>query len=131
MFNNIGKKIKTLAAVTAWIGIIASIIAGLSMIATGASQLDWDETVGLTLIFSGLGIAVVGSLLSWIGAFVLYAYGEITDCVKEIAGRDKRTVQTAPVQTAVDPLEDLYKKGLITEEEYQRKLAERNGGATV
>lgn len=37
MFNNIGRKIKTLAKVLCWLGIIASVISGIAMVLTGVA----------------------------------------------------------------------------------------------
>ena len=68
MFKNIGGKIKGLAAFFAWVGIIGSILGGIGlMIAIG------DEIA----IIAGIGIAVAGSLVSWIGSFLLYGFGQL------------------------------------------------------
>ena len=69
MFDNIGSKIKTLAKVVCWIGIIGSIIAGIAMIAT----------MGSVGVLSGLLTIVLGTLLSWVGSFVLYGFGEMVE----------------------------------------------------
>ena len=69
MFDNIGSKIKTLAKVVCWIGIIGSIIAGMAMIAT----------MGSVGVLSGLLTIVLGTLLSWVGSFVLYGFGEMVE----------------------------------------------------
>ena len=67
MFNNIGEKIKGLAVVACWIGIIACAIVGISFVTLIKNDGRW---VGVIII-------VVGSLLSWIGSFVLYGFGEL------------------------------------------------------
>ena len=69
MFDNIGSKIKTLAKVVCWIGIIGSIIAGIAMIAT----------MGSVGVLPGLLTIVLGALLSWVGSFVLYGFGEMVE----------------------------------------------------
>ena len=69
MFDNIGSKIKTLAKVVCWIGIIGSIIAGIAMIAT----------MGSVGVLSGLLTIVLGALLSWAGSFVLYGFGKMVE----------------------------------------------------
>ena len=69
MFDNIGSKIKTLAKVVCWIGIIGSVIAGIAMIAT----------MGSVGVLSGLLTIVLGALLSWVGSFVLYGFGEMVE----------------------------------------------------
>lgn len=83
MFENIGGKIKTLAKVICWIGIILSLLVGVALIVTG---LVAGGTNGITAVVYGVLIAVMGSFLSWIGAFVTYGFGEIVDNTRKIAG---------------------------------------------
>ena len=68
MFNNIGGKIKSLAQVVCWIGIICSVISGIAIMAT-------DED----LAFSGFVIIVIGSLVSWVSSFTLYGFGQLIE----------------------------------------------------
>ncbi|MCH5212283.1 MAG: hypothetical protein J1G06_04650 [Oscillospiraceae bacterium] len=68
MFDNIGGKIKTLAQVVCWIGIIGSVISGIVMIAT-----DDD------LAFLGVIVIVIGSLVSWVSSFTLYGFGHLIE----------------------------------------------------
>ena len=77
MFDNIGGKIKTLAKVVCWIGIIACIITGIVLMAT-----DDD------LILVGILTAVVGSLLSWVSSFILYGFGQLVENSDTIANRN-------------------------------------------
>lgn len=69
MFSNIGGKIKNLAVVITWIGIITSVIFGIMMMATGYGE----------MVFIGFLVALVGSLLSWIGSFLLYGFGQLIE----------------------------------------------------
>lgn len=69
MFDNIGNKIKSLAKVMCWICILASVIAAFVVIAA----------TGETGLIPGIAIAVIGSLLSWVGSFVLYGFGEMVE----------------------------------------------------
>lgn len=80
MFNNIGKKIKTLAKVFCWIGIIGSILGGIGMCFGGSSYYGYDFTMAI----SGVVFAIVGSLLSWVGSFMLIGFGELIDNSAEI-----------------------------------------------
>lgn len=66
MFDNIGGKIKKLAKVCAWIGIIGSILGGLGTFAIGG-------------ILGFLFVAGLGCLLSWVGAFGLYGFGQLIE----------------------------------------------------
>ena len=80
MFNNIGGKIKVLAQVEAWIGIISSVIIGIYLIGQGMDAYD-----GEIIVMTGVIILVVGSLFSWLSAFVLYGFGELVETNVEIA----------------------------------------------
>lgn len=91
MFSNIGGKIKVLAKVLCWIGIIASIVIGLLLINGNALMsmlfrtLDVEGdlpdiaavAVGSAGIISGVSTIIIGSLLSWVNSFVLYGFGEL------------------------------------------------------
>ena len=79
MFDNIGDKIKTLAKVVCWIGIIACIITGIVLMAT-------DED----LVLAGILTAVLGSILSWVSSFVLYGFGQLVENSDIIAKQSAR-----------------------------------------
>lgn len=120
MFDNVGSKIKALASFFCWGGIIASIIGGIILIG-----LDED------LIFAGFAVIVIGSLLSWISSFVLYGFGELVANSAIIAG--KRADDSIQLSNTVAPqdknekiaaLNNLKAKGLISEDEYNKKIAE-------
>ena len=71
MFDNIGGKIKTLAQVICWIGIIASVIWAISL---WSQNSRYYNTIGL-----GFGVLVGGSLSSWLGSFFMYGFGELIE----------------------------------------------------
>ena len=85
MFNNIGRKIKTFAKVMCWIGIIASVVAGLAMIAGSFSS--YAPAAG---IVTGILTAVLGSLFSWVGSFVMVGFGELVENTAEIAANTRK-----------------------------------------
>ncbi len=85
MFQNIGKKIKTLAKVLCWIGMIGSIVGGIVMVLSGVAVLDYDAAAGVAAIVTGALTAVLGALFSWIGSFMMLGFGEIVEKVNEIA----------------------------------------------
>lgn len=66
MFKNIGGKIKGLAALVCWLGIIASVLAAVGMWAAGH-------------IVVAILILIVGCFASWISSFYAYALGTITE----------------------------------------------------
>ncbi len=77
MFNNIGSKIKGLASVICFGGIVLCIIIGIVVAA-----LDED------LILAGFAIMILGALLSWVSSFVLYGFGELVENSAIIAGKE-------------------------------------------
>ena len=83
MFKNIGRKIKGLAAVICWIGIVISVIGGIVLVIAAFSSFKWDSKgagFGMVLvILAGMLTAGIGILFSWLGSFMLYGYGELID----------------------------------------------------
>lgn len=85
MFQNIGKKIKTMAKVICWVGIIGSVVGGVIMVLSGVGVLQFNAEAGVAAIMGGVLTVVLGSLFSWIGSFMLLGFGEIVEKVDEIA----------------------------------------------
>ncbi len=69
MFDNIGRKIRTLAKVLCWMGIVGSVIAAMVMINGYYAEV---RITGWIMLFAG-------PLVSWISSFTLYALGEIAE----------------------------------------------------
>ena len=120
MFQNIGKKIKTLAVVVCWIGIAGSVIGGIVMIAVGA-----DSSGGDLLIRLGLPLIFLGPLFSWIGSFVLYGYGDMITRVRRIERKlygqeneEEEKSDSAGKDDRLAKLQSLREQNLISEEEY-------------
>lgn len=65
MFENIGGKIKGLAKIICWIGIIISVLFGIRLMGQA----------GVVGIF----YMAIGALLSWVGSFVLYGFGDLVE----------------------------------------------------
>lgn len=126
MFDNIGKKIKSLASVLCWVGIIAYVITAIIMFILSSM----DDGNGL---FIGLGFAflIVGPLLSWVSSFFMYGFGELIDRACDIErntrGGETKSVAQAKVETErTDKLERLRSQGLITEEEYRQAISKNS-----
>lgn len=119
MFDNIGEKIKTLAKVITWLGIIASVIVGLVLMVSNRYT-----------PLPGLMVLILGGLVSWIGSFVLYGFGQlIVNTDKMVAlqsGKDVGAVNsgiaTASTSDKVATINKWKEEGLITEEEYKQKM---------
>lgn len=104
MFDNIGRKIRMLAKVLMWIGIIAFAIYGIVMFT--------EEKV-----LAGFLIIVIGALYSWVSSFVLYGFGQLVENSDIEAEKNNNNAKSAT-------LEKWRKEGLITEEEYQQRKAD-------
>lgn len=87
MFHNIGGKIKTLAKVICWVGIALSIVLGLVLFITiSVYQPVIGAIVGMMV---AIPTALLGALLSWIGSFRLYGYGEMIELTAKIERNTK------------------------------------------
>lgn len=96
MFSNIGEKIKKLAIVICWIGIVLSLIFGI-VVVVAPNSLNYYYNVdvnGSTVassnnitaqVISGILVFVIGSLISWVSSFVLYGFGELVTNSKKIS----------------------------------------------
>ncbi|MBE6917110.1 MAG: hypothetical protein E7470_04295 [Ruminococcaceae bacterium] len=71
MYEWVGTKIKSLTKIICGIGIAVSVIGGVVLIFTAN-------------FLTGIIVAVVGALSSWISGFMLYGYGEIVDNLMEM-----------------------------------------------
>ncbi len=74
MFDNIGEKIKTLATVSCWIGIVASFLGSIVLLLGGE-------------LLTALLTAVSGPLASWVGSFVLYGFGDLIETNRMILSK--------------------------------------------
>ena len=85
MFNNIGGKIKALAKILCWIGIVASIITGIAAIAGGNSTVRVNGSyASVSGPAVGITIIIFGCLASWIGSFFAYGFGQLIENTDEI-----------------------------------------------
>lgn len=81
MYKNAGKSIKAYADVIATIGIVLSVIYGIVIFAIMATTGAW-----LIGFLFGVLVSILGCVAAWVGGLLLYAYGEITESVKRMAG---------------------------------------------
>ena len=86
MYDNIGEKIKWLAKIFCLIGIIGSIVSGFAIIVTDVDMI-W---------IVGVLVAVGGSLVSWIGSFFIYGFGQLIENSDIIAKRERMRRETEP-----------------------------------
>lgn len=133
MYNNIGGKIKGLSIAFAVIEVALAAIAGFILMIT-------DDDMAIV----GIIIIVVGSITAWISSWLLYGLGELIEDTHSIAVSNLNIrkilenknaavtnfgdVNTPQIQMNSNvnrqaELYQLYSKGVITAEEYQKALA--------
>lgn len=78
MYENIGKKIKTLTKVVCVIGMVITVVIAAFFIMTGVAEGN-D-----TLFILGFLYLLLGPFLCYIGGFMAYGYGELIDKVSSI-----------------------------------------------
>ncbi len=110
MFDNIGKKIKSLATVITWIGIILWCLIGFSLFRDGKTALY------------GLLVMVGGGILSWLSSLLLYGFGELVDNSTVLAESAAKRKQKN------EKVEKLRERGLLTDEEYCQAKAQIEQG---
>ena len=77
MFNNIGGKIKAVAACFTWIGFIASILGGAYII------LESELLLGLLVM-------LIGCFASWLSSLTLYGFGQLIENTDKLVARQKK-----------------------------------------
>ena len=78
MFDNIGRKIKSLASIVCWLGIISFAIWGILIISAG-------RRIGLGGTLLGIIVIVGGGVISWMGSLTTYGLGELIETNQEIS----------------------------------------------
>ncbi len=101
MFDNVGKKIKYVAQIECWLGIIACLIYGIFTLVEG----------GNTII--GLYIIIIGSFCCWLASLGLYALGQITE---------NSDIRTSILQKAVKENNGRYTICIDMGNEYVQKV---------
>lgn len=84
MFENIGSKMKTIAIIVCWAGIIASCVVGISFLANGSWIL-------------GICTIVLGSLVSWLSSLFTYGFGQLIDNTDTIIAKINQIFQSETV----------------------------------
>lgn len=85
MFNNVGSKIKLVARVVCWVGIVAAVLSGLIFMLNAAHGMG---------ILGGLLIMLLGALGSWISSLLIYGFGQLVENSDVLALRAFRMEKT-------------------------------------
>ena len=74
MFDPIGPNLKNMAEKFLWGGIVVSVLIGCALLIVGAS-------------LTGIAVRIIGSIFAWIGAHLLYGFGQLIENTDKLAGR--------------------------------------------
>ena len=119
MFDNIGGKIKKLTQVICWIGMITSVLVGFVIMSRPYG--------GIAGVIIGVIVAAAGCFVSWIGSFFLYGFGQLIENSDILVSRDSTTSNKSALESSKNDekkatLDSWKKSGLITEEDYEKKM---------
>ncbi len=84
MYNNIGRSIKTLAKVIAFIGVAISVIWGIIVASPSGNLSQVSNDLANTIILTGLLIGLLGSILSIVLSFFMYGFGQLIESTQNI-----------------------------------------------
>ena len=101
MFQNIGKKIKTVAIVIMIVGIVLSVLGGLFAFWGGYLGFDF-----ITALVSFIMIASLGILGSWLSVFILYGVGELVDQSMAMTQRQEEILRLLKEQKGTAPRQE-------------------------
>ena len=112
MFDNIGAKMQKLAKILAWVIIICSLVAAVSVFFIAISSV---YLLGMLLLVPV--IAVAGVLIAWASTITLYGFGQLLEDVRAIRTKAEATQTKAAEEPAVN-----NNTNTTTEEPKQRFL---------
>jgi hypothetical protein len=101
MFQNIGKKIKTVAIVIMIVGIVLSVLGGLFAFWGGFLGIDF-----ITALVGFVMIASLGILFSWLSVFILYGFGELVDQSMTMTQRQEEILRLLKEQQGTAPRQE-------------------------
>ena len=96
MFKNVGRKIKVLAKIFFWIGVVCSVLLGLGIAFGGSlvnnlvfssSSTGFTQNIPFTgpaSIITGVVVIIVGFLAAWLESLFVYGFGELIDNTSRI-----------------------------------------------
>ena len=114
MFDNIGGKIKGLAKIICWIGIIACVITGIALISDASKGDRYYRYTDGGEVFAGILVMILGSVLSWVGSFVLYGFGELVENSAKLVSQIKPDDTCTNTKKTPEKLENEDEKAEIS-----------------
>ena len=88
MFNNPGKKLKSLAKFIFWLSIILYTLAAVGAYLNEVEINSPGSTIGL-IIVAVLGV-LIGLLIGWLSSILVYAFGELIEDVHSMRKKISR-----------------------------------------
>lgn len=134
MFNNIGKKIKKIATVFCYLGIIVSWLGGVVALLRIAI-ISGDAEGAAVGLLCGAVIIGLGSLSAWLGSIGIYGFGELIDKTVATADNTEKilvSINKNRTQTSLSQqdeykllrLKQMHESGEITNDEYMNAKAD-------
>ncbi|MBR2927303.1 MAG: SHOCT domain-containing protein [Clostridia bacterium] len=127
LYENVGKKIKALAAICFLLQSALFVLAGVIALIINFS--DSHDDMFLYTLYA-LALIVLGPLYSWISSLALYGFGDLVDSCAQIKLNTQSDEEKAKIiekkktneeAARRKKLDDLFISGMITAEEYQQK----------
>ncbi len=123
MFDNIGGKIKVLAKVLCWIGIIGFVILAFVMFDIGSKYYS-----NVTERILGWVFLIGGPLISWIISFFIYGFGELIEKATQIEINTRKVKKDdkeknkgiSSLDKKQERAGELLNNGFISQEEYNQ-----------
>lgn len=78
MFNNPGKKLKSLAKLIFWLAIVLNVLLFLGIYGTAVVEEGAKGSALALFVFVALGL-LIGALIGWLSSILLYAFGELIE----------------------------------------------------
>lgn len=82
MFNNVGKKIKTLSKVVFWLSMVLMVIMVLALIFSVSGQ-QGAQGSALMVLLPMLPSGAIMFVGIWLGALLMYGFGELIEKTQE------------------------------------------------
>ncbi len=114
MFENIGRKIKTLAEIFCFAGIILSVIVGLLFV--------FNDNGHNHSLRAGLIILILGSFLAYVNSLLIYGFGQLIDNSDEMVMHYRKKEREEKVAKADEILRKRTEKAAKERAERQHKV---------
>lgn len=109
MFQNAQQKLGVLIRIITILNMIVAAIAGLAL-----NMVFWDAGIGIGILL----ITVVVECVLWVGSLLMIGFCDMMSDVNAI----RKHLDAGEAKAAYDKLVELRNEGLITEEDFNKKV---------